>query len=129
MDRVVQWNVFEDGLTNAPGNIGWSAAFATRIDDLIHALSLGENGRRFYGFKPTRDFTVVPSVVVIDSGSRLFGYIDVAYASIYHSLGGEVLLDGGGPSLGNSLRTLYLKATRDEERGGRWETPEFRAEV
>jgi hypothetical protein len=103
--RIVHWNVFEDGLNQAPLAIGLDAAFTTRLDALLAALGgagdgAGDDGctdgvadRRFMGFDKARDFTQVPAAVPIDSTARLLGFVDVVYSAFYHVMGGELHFD------------------------------------
>lgn len=41
MGRFLQWNVFEDGLCEAPGTIGFSPAFRQALDTLLRHLAWG----------------------------------------------------------------------------------------
>ncbi len=114
--RIVHWNVFEDGLNQAPLAIGMDAAFTRRLDALLAALGGGGAGdgdhesddRRFMGFDKARDFTRVPSAVPIDSTARLLGFVDVLYSAFYHNMGGELRFgddgagDGGGAAAAHS---------------------------
>ena len=134
--RVVQMNVFEDGLTDAPGAIGLSPDFSTRFNTLLEALSDDGAGRRFLCLRKARDFTVLPSVAALTASAEFFGYLDLVYNVLYHPLGGEARLaepgaqgtpTPAGPDLANCLRTLFLCTTVDG--GGRWSTPRFEAEL
>ena len=130
--RVLQMNVFEDGLTDAPAAIGLSPEFAGRLGMLLRALGDDGQGAAFLGFKPSRDMSMLPPLTPVNSAASLFGYIDVVYNILYHTLGGEARVVGAdgavpppGPDLGNSLRTLFLCSTVDES--GAWATPRFEA--
>ena len=110
---ALQFNVFEDGLTLAPGSIGFPSTFEERLDKLLLELC---DGGTFLGISKTRDFTSLPSVVPIDSTSSLFGFLDVVYTALYHGMGGNVeyQLNGTGVNIGNSARTLFLSSTSFE---------------
>ena len=139
--RVMHWNVFEDGLTDAPASLGFSLSFRGRLDALLAALSAG-GGKPFRGFQPSRDLKILPAAVDISSTTAFFGHIDVAYTCLYHSLGGEARFGasapGAPPNLGNSLRTLYLhtrladpppEAGTPSAPSRRWLAPCFEEEV
>lgn len=132
--RVLQTNVFEDGLTDAPGAIGLSSEFSVRFNALLDSLSDDGTGQRFICFKMARDFSVLPQVAPLRTSAEFFGFLDLVYNILYHPLGGEARLadpDGGsqpaGPDLANCLRTLFLCSAVDEY--GRWSTPRFEAEL
>ena len=135
-------NVWEDGLTLAPGAVGFSPAFRARLDALLHSLcycpTTGQPS--LYGFSKARDFAVLPPAAPIDSTSALLGCVDVVYTVLYHALGGQVQLapreEAPGDNtargfdrtetrqkIGNAMRTLFLSSTRNPD--GTWSTPDF----
>lgn len=87
MGRFVQWNVFEDGLSDAPGTIGLSATFRAQLDELLQTLCNSGAGEPFLGFSKSRNFFTLPPTVPLNSASRLFGHVDVLYCSVYHHIG------------------------------------------
>ena len=134
--RLLHWNVFEDGLADTPASVGFSDDFSRRFSRLLSIVSdSGDGGgalATFYGFVKTRDFSELPEVTPIDSTSSFFGFIDIVYTLIYHTLGGEaaladeelplaykarkaVLEDGGesalGRPVGGTLRSLFLHSS------------------
>jgi len=127
--RAVHWNVFEDGLNQAPRTIGFSSEFARKLDILLEVLAEDGAGGQYMGFKPVRDFALVPPAWPINSTSRFFGFIDVVYSAFYHDMGGELRRgsDENAPHLRMSLRTLFLHSIVDEN--GTWDTPEFESEL
>lgn len=116
--RVVQWNVFEDGLTDTPGAIGFSHDFEMRFAKVLASISQDEAGASYYGFAPARVFTQLPAVTAINTPSAFLGFINDVYNVVYHALGGELRFGtcapGEGPDLGNSLRSLFLKTALPE---------------
>ena len=132
--RVVHWNVFEDGLTQAPSAIGFQQSFMRRLDALLAALADDGDGNLFMGFGKARDFSVVPQAVPLDSTTRLLGFVDVVYSAFYHILGGELRFDdkavddGQSPHLRMALRTLFLRTLHDVSEGV-WHAPDFDVEV
>jgi len=110
--RVMQWNVFEDGLTDAPGSIGFSSEFEQSYSSLLSKLGQDSNNAPFWGFGTARDCGQLPPVASIDSTRAFFNFIDVVYTRVYHSFGGEARFGssapGDAPNLGNSVRTLFL---------------------
>ena len=97
---ALQFNVFEDGLTLAPGSVGMTAAFERKLDRLLHRLCYGRacsEGRPFYGFGKTRDMSSLPPVVAIETAARLLGFVDVCYTCLYHGIGGNVELHDAVP--------------------------------
>ncbi|CAK0792104.1 unnamed protein product, partial [Prorocentrum cordatum] len=135
--RVLQWNVFEDGLTDAPGSLGFSSEFDRRFSTVLGHLCRSGSGSDFLGFGKARDFSQLPPVGPIDSTSAFFSFIDVVYCALYHSLGGEARFGdsapGDAPNLGNSLRTLFLHSAPTEPAGStsptEWHTPRFDEEL
>ena len=47
MTSVLHWNIFEDGLAEAPATLGFPAAFGAQFDHLLHQLSSGPAGPFF----------------------------------------------------------------------------------
>ena len=94
--RLLHSNVFEDGLADTPASVGFSDDFSRRFSRLLSIVSdSGDGGgalATFYGFVKTRDFSELPEVTPIDSTSSFFGFIDIVYTLIYHTLGGEAAL-------------------------------------
>ena len=130
--RVVQWNVLEDGLSDTPHAISFPPAFVTAFDALASELSMDADGRPFFGFSTSRDFTALPEVVPIDSLHALMGFVDVLYNACYHATGGEAQLDG--VTLGNTLRTLFLTsaltdATAAPSMANAWACSAFESEL
>ena len=131
--KMLQFNVFEDGLTETPGAIGFRSDFRLRLTKLLRVLSgPGTSGQPFLGFASTRDFSGLPDVVILESTELLFGHLEVLYTMTSHFVGGECRIDQG-PSvspdaifLGNSLRTLFLHSAREK---GLWVAPDFDAEL
>lgn len=134
--RVLQINVFEDGLTDAPAAIGLSPEFTDRFNHLLLALSDDGSGNRFLCFKKARDLSVLPAVAPLISAAEFFGFVDLAYNVLYHPLGGEARLADAadtslpppGPDLANCLRTLFLCSAVDDASGA-WSSPKFEAEL
>jgi len=134
--RILQANVFEDGLTDAPGAIGLSEEFTTRFNRLLLSLSDDGAGNPFLCFKKSRDFSVLPAVAHLSSAAEFFGFLELVYDALYHVLGGEARLannaDGAhppGPDLANCLRTLFLSSAVDTASGAAWSSPKFEAEL
>eukprot|EP00930_Biecheleria_cincta_P068698 TRINITY_DN5642_c0_g2_i2.p1 TRINITY_DN5642_c0_g2~~TRINITY_DN5642_c0_g2_i2.p1 ORF type:complete len:608 (-),score=123.97 TRINITY_DN5642_c0_g2_i2:56-1879(-) len=131
--RILQWNVFEDGLTDSPGNLGFEPDFERGFSELLSHLAKGSADRPFYGFSKVRDFSQLPPVTVIDSTKRFFNFIDLAYSGLYHAFGGTARFGsaapGDKPDLGNTLRTLFLASKLPEQSGAFWTTPEFEHEI
>ena len=130
--RVVQWNVLEDGLSDTPHAISFPPAFVTAFDALASELSMDADGKPFFGFSTSRDFTALPEVVPIDSLHALMGFVDVLYNACYHATGGEAQLDG--VTLGNTLRTLFLTsaltdATAAPSMANAWVCSAFESEL
>ena len=50
--RILHWNVYEDGLADTPGALGFSDAFRKSFASLLAALG----GDSFFSFNSTRDF-------------------------------------------------------------------------
>ena len=121
LTRILQWNVFEDGLADTPAALSFDDDFRSEFEALLVALSGQEP---LYGFESRRDFTVLPSAVPLTTIEAFFGGIDCVYNLLYHSLGGEAQLEGSGAAvpLGNSLRALFLSTRFD---GSAWECPDF----
>lgn len=104
----------------------------TCVDDVG---AVDEVPQRPYGFSPGRDFTQLPRAVPLNTVSRFMGHLDVLYSSVYHHLGGEVVVgdathppDSTAPTLGNILRSLFLWSDVDA-RTGRCTAPRFAAEL
>eukprot|EP00931_Biecheleriopsis_adriatica_P065588 TRINITY_DN40091_c0_g1_i1.p1 TRINITY_DN40091_c0_g1~~TRINITY_DN40091_c0_g1_i1.p1 ORF type:complete len:692 (+),score=139.46 TRINITY_DN40091_c0_g1_i1:128-2077(+) len=134
--RTLQWNVFEDGLTDAPGSVGFSPEFDRRFNALLAELSKDDACGQFYGFGLTRDFSQLPPVTAINSSAAFLGLIDVLYNSVYHTLGGETRLGSPSPGkeLGNCLRSLFLKTTladptRPPSKDNPWQLTDFEHEL
>eukprot|EP00930_Biecheleria_cincta_P068697 TRINITY_DN5642_c0_g2_i1.p1 TRINITY_DN5642_c0_g2~~TRINITY_DN5642_c0_g2_i1.p1 ORF type:complete len:608 (-),score=124.88 TRINITY_DN5642_c0_g2_i1:56-1879(-) len=131
--RILQWNVFEDGLTDSPGNLGFEPDFEGGFSELLSHLAKGRADRPFYGFSKVRDFSRLPPVAVIDSTKSFFNFIDLAYSGLYHAFGGTARFGsaapGDKPDLGNTLRTLFLASKLPEQSGSFWTTPEFEHEI
>lgn len=131
--RAVQWNVLEDGLTEAPSAISFSPSFDGAFDTLLAELSVSGAGERFIGFASTRDFTAMPGTVPIDSTARFKGFAEVLYNSCYHATGGEAELDKS--PLGNSLRSLFLASSLQDASAAPgspenlWESHAFESEL
>lgn len=119
--RILQWNVFEDGLADTPAALSFDDDFRSEFEALLVALGGQEP---LYGFESRRDFTVLPSAVPLTTIEAFFGGIDCVYNLLYHSLGGEAQLEGSGATvpLGNSLRALFLSTRLD---GSAWVCPDF----
>ena len=118
--RILQWNVFEDGLADTPAALSFDDDFRSEFEALLVALGGQEP---LYGFESRRDFTVLPSAVPLTTIEAFFGGIDCVYNLLYHSLGGEAQLEGSGATvpLGNSLRALFLSTRLD---GSAWVCPD-----
>ena len=118
--RLLQWNVFEDGLADTPASIGFSSEFTARFSSLLRVLSDSGAGRAdFYGFEKARDFSQLPDTVSIDSCAAFFGYIDIVYTIIYHTLGGEAILAAKELPLAELERLAELEAvSATAERNG-----------
>ena len=143
--RFLQWNVFEDGLSDTPGCISFDVKLTASFDALIKVLSdsRGTGTPDFHGFLPTRDFTTLPDAAPITSIRRFFDVIDVVYTLVYHVLGGDTRVgkpdsadEPGFVPLRNSLRTLFLHSTlarpADEpaaDGSNQWSAPGFEREV
>eukprot|EP01065_Artemidia_motanka_P013607 TRINITY_DN17591_c0_g1_i1.p1 TRINITY_DN17591_c0_g1~~TRINITY_DN17591_c0_g1_i1.p1 ORF type:complete len:623 (+),score=218.18 TRINITY_DN17591_c0_g1_i1:77-1870(+) len=130
--RVVQWNVFEDGLTDTPGNLGFSPDFQSRFSTLLSSLSDDGSGRRFEGFASARDFTAIPGTLPLATTESFFGHLDVIYNAVYHHMGGQTRFGssapGDPPNFGNSVRTLFLRSAVDGD-VRTWATPSFEEEL
>jgi len=128
--KLLQWNVFEDGLADTPGNIGLKKSFDEKFSALLKVLA----GKTFVGFKKVRSYKTLPPIAAIDSTKALFGYIDVMYSAMYHTFGGEARLavdaerSKNEPDLRNSIRTLFLQTSYDEI-SQEWTAPAFEEEV
>ena len=112
---MLQTNVFEDGLTDAPGAIGLSPEFTVRFNALLDALSDDGTRRRFICFEKAQDFRVLPNVAPLRSSAELFGFLDLVYTILYHPLGGQARLAGPdgrsrGPDLANCLPHSFFAA-------------------
>jgi len=143
--RLMQWNVFEDGLADTPGCISFDVELTASFEALLKVLSDsgGKGGPDFHAFLPTRDFTTLPDVAPITSIRGFFDVIDVVYTLVYHVLGGDTRLgkpasvdEPGFVPLRNSLRTLFLHSTlvrpADEPNAdgtNQWSAPSFEREV
>ena len=131
--KLMQFNVFEDGLTDAPGAIGFPGGFRSRADALLAALALSADGVKFMGFETCRDFSRLPDLVAIQSLGALMTTVDIAYNVLYHAVGGETRwgeeLETGLP-VGNALRCLFLHSCpiSDNEEAG-WSTPGYEEEL
>ena len=118
--------------------------FTVPHDHVINALKGGSGDdvgaadggpQRPYGFAPARDFTRLPRAVPLNTSSRFMGHLDVLYSSVYHHLGGEVVVgdathppDSTAPTLGNTLRSLFLWSDTDA-RTGVCTAPRFASEL
>ena len=120
--RVLQWNVFEDGLADTPAAITFDDAFQKRFAAFLETLG----GASFVSFESSRDFTKLPDAVPLTSAKNFFGAIDCVYNIIYHNLGGSVELDG--MPIGNVLRSLYLHSSQ-EDGSQTWTCPSFETEL
>ncbi|CAE8588404.1 unnamed protein product [Polarella glacialis] len=113
--RLLHANVFEDGLADTPGNLGFTADFRRRASELLRVLCDDGQGRLLYGFTPSRDLSRLPPTVPLASVESIFGFIDVLYSAFYHPLGGEARLGlvapGEPPNLESTLRGLFLRST------------------
>lgn len=121
--RVLHWNVYEDGLADTPGALGFSDAFRKSFASLLAALG----GDSFFSFNSTRDFAQLPEVTPVTSITSFFGLLDCVYNVLYHTIGGDVLLDHRKP-VGNALRHLFLhsylaKARAVPGKDNPWGTP------
>ena len=135
---VMHWNVFEDGLADTPSALSFPPEFTARLDTLLAVLCRDGHGIPLVGFSTTRDFSQLPEVRPLDSSAAFFGCIDVLYNAVYHPLGGSLRLGtaapGAPPDLGNTLRTLFLRAAIREPReapssSNPWSTPLHKAEL
>ena len=112
--RLLHWNVFEDGLADTPASVGFTDAFSNSFSKLLAVLSAStEDGEgsapsTFYGFSKTRDFSELPDVTPIDSTASFFGFIDIVYTLIYHTLGGEAALTDSELPLEYTARKAML---------------------
>ena len=151
--RLMQWNVFEDGLADTPANLSFPPAFSRQFTQLLQVLSNDDGGGSgsFYGFKATRDPSRLPEAACISSTQSFFGFVDVLYCLVYHALGGEAMLSdvelpvertarsrlleqSHSVPLGSALRTLFLHSTLDDPHGppgdnNRWSVPRFEPEL
>ena len=123
--RVIQWNVFEDGLTMAPKSLGFSREFSERFDRLLAVLADDGQGKLMQGFAAVRDFNQPPPRQPLNSLNNFFAFIDVVYSGFYHIMGGETKVGqaADSPQFQMALRTLFLHTVQGPD--GKWRAPDF----